>query len=239
VSVPDVSREGIESALRRSPVLKEASDAAIQALAAGTHARSLRRGELFLHEGIVPDHFGIVLSGHVRAVHFNHEGRPITLLVGWPGDSAGLMTLLAKRPAEADIEAAEPSRIAVVPRATLEAVLSAEPRLALSLLSDCTRQLFDMAGTVKTLSVDVMARVANAVLHRVPPAARKRGGGCPKIDLGVSRVELAAELGTVPETLSRAFAALSDEGVIASDGRIVTVLDMDALAAHACGEARV
>ena len=231
----DVSREEIRGVFRQCAGLTEASDAALRALADSARVRALERGEMFLHEGDVPDHFGIVLNGHIRAVHFNHDGRPITLLVGWPGDTAGLMALLAGRPIEADIEAAEPTHMAIVSRLSLETLLEAEPRLALSLLSDCTRQLFDVVGMVKSLSVDVGVRVANVILQRIPPPSR-HAGAHPKIDLGVSRVELAAELGTVPETLSRAFATLTDDGVISTHGRAVTVLDFNALAVRACGE---
>jgi DNA-binding transcriptional regulator YhcF (GntR family) len=48
-------------------------------------------------------------------------------------------------------------------------------------------------------------------------------------------VELSARLGTVPETLSRAFHALQDEGIIESRGREVVVLDREALLSRTNG----
>ena len=72
----------VRATLRRAGyVVLEASDAALKALAKGARVRSLSKGQAFVHEGIVPDHFGIVLSGHVRAVHFGHDGRPVTISV--------------------------------------------------------------------------------------------------------------------------------------------------------------
>ena len=55
------------------------------------------------------------------------------------------------------------------------------------------------------------------------------------VELGISRVDLAALLGTVPETLSRTFRALQEDGVISARGRTVSLLDIQALATRAQG----
>ncbi len=47
--------------------------------------------------------------------------------------------------------------------------------------------------------------------------------------------ELAMSLGTVPETLSRAFARLKDDGILEVHGQMVTIFDMRALAALGSG----
>ena len=231
----DASRDEIRQTLRQCAVLAEASDAGLGMLARASSIRSLGKGEAFLREGSIPDYFGILMAGHIRAVHYSHDGRPITLLVAWPGAAIGLMAMLAGRPIEADMQAAEPTEIVTVPRQALEALLAKEPRIALSLLDDCTRQLFEVVGVVKSLSVDVVARVANYILKRVPPTERS----APRhtdVDLAVTRVELAATLGTVPETLSRAFATLQEEKAIAGRGQKVRVLDMAALEQRAAGD---
>ena len=230
------SRADVRKTLRQCTILAEASDAGISALARSSFVRTLAKGELFLREGLVPDYFGVLVSGHVRAVHFSHEGRPITMLVAWPGDAIGLMAMLADHPIEADVQAAEPTEIAIVPKSALEALLADEPRVALTLLNDCTRQLFEVMGVVKSLSVDVVARVANYIVQRIPPSERSARHHV-EVDLAVTRIELAAALGTVPETLSRAFATLKDEGVISGRGRTVRVLDLAALKLRSSGDA--
>jgi len=233
---PSATRQQVRAVFRQCPVLAEVSDAALDKLAATARIKKLAKGEALVHEGVAPDNFAILLSGHVRAVHFAHDGRPVTLLVGWPGDAVGLMAMLANRPVETDIEAAERTEVAIISRASLEALLTEEPRLSLSLLGDCTRQLFEVMGVVKSLTVDVRARVAGYILQRIP-ADKRRSKSEIKVNLEVTRVELAAELGTVPETLSRAFAALQDEKVISTRGRSATVLDAAMLELIASGDA--
>ena len=82
------------------------------------------------------------------------------------------------------------------------------------------------------MTVDVNVRVARYILKRPVIGAAVRGAAMT-IDLGVTRVELAAELGTVPETLSRAFSALQEDGLIEARGRSVTILDPAELASRA------
>jgi CRP/FNR family transcriptional regulator, dissimilatory nitrate respiration regulator len=230
------TRQQVRTVFRQCQVLAEVSDAALEKLAQSARIKRLAKGEAFVREGVSPDYFGILLNGHVRSVHFAHDGRPVTLLVGWPGDAVCLMSMLANRPVQTDIEAAEPTDVAVISRASLESLLAEEPRLSLSLLSDCTRQLFEVMGVVKSMSVDVKGRVAGYILQRIP-VDMLRSRGEIKMDLAVTRVELAAELGTVPETLSRAFAALQDEGVITTRGRSAVVLDVAMLELIASGDA--
>ena len=103
-----------------------------------------------------------------------------------------------------------------------------EPDVMVSVISELAREMMDMVTMVKTLSADVPARVAiyiGSLLEEQQPV----GSGPFTVDLGVNRVELSARLGTVPETLSRAFHVLQSEGIIESQGQKVVVSDRDAL----------
>jgi CRP/FNR family transcriptional regulator len=49
------------------------------------------------------------------------------------------------------------------------------------------------------------------------------------IRLPISKGQLASLLGTIPETLSRIFAKMSDQGLIEVEGREIRLLDLDGL----------
>jgi len=50
-----------------------------------------------------------------------------------------------------------------------------------------------------------------------------------ELTLPVSKSQLASNLGTVSETLSRTLRKLSDEGYLRVEGKIITILDHDLL----------
>src|SRR5699024_3780578 len=93
------------------------------------------------------------------------------------------------------------------------------------------RTLSDRLSSVERLlaaitSSDVTARVA-AYLLDLPGNMRE---GTVTVTLPMAKQEIAAYLGTTPETLSRRLAALSASGLIELDGRRnVVILDIDGL----------
>jgi len=50
-----------------------------------------------------------------------------------------------------------------------------------------------------------------------------------RVWLKISKGQLASLLGTIPETLSRVLARLSDQGIIVVDGKSIRLTDIDAL----------
>ena len=56
-------------------------------------------------------------------------------------------------------------------------------------------------------------------------------GGADVVELEISKGQLASLLGTIPETLSRIFARMSEDGLIVVDGKKITLLNREGLQA--------
>jgi CRP/FNR family transcriptional regulator len=54
-------------------------------------------------------------------------------------------------------------------------------------------------------------------------------GDSDEVELDISKGQLASLLGTIPETLSRIFAKMSDEGLIQVNGKKISLLDRQGL----------
>ena len=93
------------------------------------------------------------------------------------------------------------------------------------MLAVLSRRLRQFATQIENLSLrEVPARLADYLLYI---AKEQNNDGAVK--LPVSKGQLASLLGTIPETLSRIFARMSDEGLIKVEGRSITILDRDGL----------
>ena len=180
------------SALRSCKVLGEASDDGLAWLARLSSVRTFKKGDRVLPEHGAAREIGIVVQGHVRAVHFGSDGRPVTVLMAWPCEPIGLMAALASDDYRTTVESAENNTKVVLfaPEAFMRLTRD-EPDVLVSVVQGLARQMNNMVTMVKTLGSDVPARVAiyvGLLLEEQEPT----GGGPFTVDLGVSRVELAA-----------------------------------------------
>jgi CRP/FNR family transcriptional regulator len=134
----------------------------------------------------------------------------------------------------AHVEAATPATVACLRADALFALLEQEPQVARTLVADLANRVVNFTSVVQTLALDVPSRLARYVFHRALQTGKPTSAGL-EVDLGMKKGELAMALGTVPETLSRAFGKLKDDGLLEVHGSKVTVLDVRALASLGSG----
>lgn len=227
-------RADVWAAFRGCRLWLPASDAAVTRLAHSARVESVARGVHLATEGDAASEFGLVIAGKARAFYLGADGRQITFETIGTGQPFGVVEALAGSRYPANVDAATPATIARVGADALYALLDSEPRVARTLISDLAGKVVDFTTVVATLSLDVPSRVARYVLHRVLKEGRSTPRGL-EVTLGMKKGDLAMSLGTVPETLSRAFARLAADEILEVSGQQVTVLDMRALATLSSG----
>ena len=234
MSATDDIRADVRAAFRACRLWRTASDAAVDDLAYRSHVREVARGTRLITEGEPADRFGLVVVGRARVFHLGADGRQITFETTGPGEPFGAVAALAGSRFPSNVEAATPATVALVPAAALLELLDTEPHVARALVADLATRVVNFTAVVQTLALDVPSRVAGYVFQRALQSGRPVAGGL-EVTLGMKKGELAMALGTVPETLSRAFAKLKEDGVLEVRGQTVTVLDMRALASMGAG----
>ena len=227
-------RPDVWAAFRSCRLWRTASDEAVAELARRSRVTEVARGTHLATEGEPADQFGLVVTGKARVFYLGADGRQITFETVEAGQPFAAVGSLAGTRYPANVEAATPATIAFVPADALFALLDAEPSVARALIADLANRVINFTAVVTTLSLDVPSRVARYVFQRALTAGRPTPEGL-EVTLGMKKGELAMALGTVPETLSRAFAKLSADGIMQVHGSMVTVLDMRALAALGSG----
>lgn len=234
--VPDSNpiRPDVWAAFRGCRLWNGASDAAVEQLARRARVREVSRGETLAVEGETAESFGLVVSGRLRVYHLGADGKQLTFEVVEAGAPYAAVAALAGSRYPANVEAATDGTIATVPASALFDLLADEPEVAKGFVSDLARRVVNFTSVVQTLSLDVPSRVARYLFQRSLAAGRPTSQGL-ELDLGMKKGELAMALGTVPETLSRAFAKLREDGIAEVHGSTVTILDVRALAALGSG----
>ena len=231
---PTDIRSDVWTAFRSCRLWRTASDEAVADLARRAHVREVSRGESLAVEGDAASEFGVVVAGRARVFYLGADGRQITFETLEAADPLAAVASLAGGRYPAQIEAATPATIACLPAEALFDLLETEPHVARALVSDLAARVVNFTAVVQTLALDVPSRVARYVFHRALQSGEPTAEGL-EVDLGMKKGELAMALGTVPETLSRAFAKLKDDGLLEVHGSRVRILDVRALAAMGSG----
>lgn len=227
-------RLDVRTALRECRLWRGASESAVDEFASSAHVQDAPRGAALLAEGEPAERFGVVVSGKVRIYHLAADGRRITFETLERGDPVAVVAALAGGRYPAHAETVTPATVAWLTRDALFDLLTAEPEVSRDLVTDLANRVVNFTSVVQTLALDVPARLARYLFQRALASGTPSSSGL-EVDLGMPKSELASALGTVPETLSRAFARLRDSGVVEVHGRRVTVLDVRGLATLGSG----
>lgn len=190
---------------------------------------SAAEGTILFQTGDAYRGFYLLLSGTVQIYRLNEAGRMLVLHVIERGESFAEVPLFEPTSSHtypATAETLDDCTFLFIPSAAFLDFVDAHPRVCLGMLGEVTRRLREAVRQLDALSLqDVRERLAR---HLCDTASTRRNP--PTVDLNVPKSVLAAELGTVPETLSRALRDLEDDGLIQRRGDRIDVTDPDALA---------
>jgi CRP/FNR family transcriptional regulator len=181
----------------------------------------LERDEYLFREGQPSKGFFVVQQGAVSVHRVNPAGKEQVLHVFRTGESFAEATLSVESGYPADARAVEPSQVLMIPRQAFLDLLQRRPELALRLLVGMSLRLRTLVGQLEDMTLhQVEDRLANWLLKRCPDPSSDKA---VTVQLTTTKRALAAELGTVSETLSRTLAKMRDQNLLKTDGRTFTI----------------
>ena len=192
--------------------------------------RTEPKESILFHHGDPYRGFYLLLKGGVHIYRLSDSGRMLVLHVIWPGESFAEVPLFepnADVTYPATAETLEDSVLLFIPERPFLQFVDERPRACLHMLGQIARRQREVVRQLDALSLqDVQGRLARHLARKAPDAS---DSGALTINLNIPKSVLAAELGTVPETLSRALRALEEKNLIRSEPSVITVKDLDEL----------
>jgi len=218
------SAASIAEVLKSTALFSALSDAEVESLATRTLIRSYASGELLFSEGAPCVGFYIVFKGRVRIFKVSPSGREQVLALEGPGSSIAELPVFDGGPYPASGVAVEPSELLFIARKDFRALCMEFPEIALKVLEVAGARLRRLVGIIEELSfTTVRHRLISWILRQ----AKNQGG--LSFTLHASHQELAAQIGTVRELVSRNLARLQAQEFIGIDGHQVTILNREGL----------
>ena len=192
----------------------------------------LRAGQTLFCEGGPAHAVYCVRSGRFKLFKLDLNGEPLVLRFAPPGGSLGLCSAVAGRPHEDTAEAIMDSTVCVIPIATFKECATRSPAMASGIMRGLALELREAHERMMHLAhLDVMQRAArmlltmNDELQRLPAQTGSQ--------VHIKHMDLAAMIGTTPESFSRVLHALRERGVIEVTREAIRITDASKLRAIA------
>lgn len=169
------------------------------------------------------DSLYVIHSGRVKIYRLSNTGKEQVLRVLRAGDFLGELALFNNSPMGDYAEALEESSMCVIEGAALKELLGKYPMIALKILEELSQRLEQTEKLLEDISLHSVERRLAQVLLDLSLNDRE-------IELEMSKRDLASQIGTTGETLSRRLASFQELGFIDQIGqRRIVVKDRQGL----------
>lgn len=221
-----VRREIAPEAFLAGVALFKALDAATLArLAAATTRRTLARGQTLFRKGDAATGMYVVVYGEIKLIATTPaRGRRLAGVVG-PGQSFGEPVMFLERPAVVDAQAASDALLLHLPKAAVFDEIEHNPRFTRRMIAGLSQRIESL---VRELDHQALGSGRERLIAHLLHQGRGEAGPFV-VRLPVAKAELASQLNLTAEHLSRILRELVRAGLLAIDGRKITVLDRERL----------
>lgn len=195
---------------RRSLLLSSMPASLAESLLAKAHARSFDRGATIFLQGERATAIYIVVEGWVKLYRIAPSGAEAVVGVFTKGRSFGEAVAFRHDTYPVAAEAVTDCTVIRIEADSFLRQIRESPEIAISMLTATFAHLHALVAQVEALKAQTGAqRVAEFLLE----LAHCSEGAC-EVVLPYDKVLIAGRLGMKPESLSRAFARLKDQGVV-------------------------
>jgi len=224
-------RIDLVAVLEKTALLSSLSQPELQMLAARTVRKLFSADELLFSEGEPCIGLQIITRGKVRIFKTSVSGREQVLAMNGPGESIAEVPVFDGGPYPASAMATEDTEIAFISRRDFNAFCLEHPEVSIKVLSVVGSRLRRLVAIIEELSfTTIRQRLISTLLKLAQSEGKKTDLGI-EFQLPMTHQELANQLGTVRELISRNLMRLQAEGLLDVDARQIVVKDIKGLSA--------
>jgi CRP-like cAMP-binding protein len=220
-----VNKSELSNWLQTTLIFQGLSPEQLEPLVQISQLQKFQKGEMIFIQDSEATGFFVVQAGRVKVFKMASNGKEQIMHLLGVRDYFAEVPALDGKCFPASAIALEYTELIFFPRLAFLELLHQYPAIAINMLMSLATHSRKLAHMVEELSCkDVPQRLASYLLD-----LSDRNHQANIITLDVTKTQLAARLGTIPATLSRALYRLSSEGLIAINGSQIELLDRDRL----------
>ena len=218
--------------LSKVPIFSGLASPEMEFLAPRVVPRTYSSGQLVFSEGDPCSGLYVVASGHVRIFKTSANGREQVLSIDGPGSSVAELPVFDGGNYPASVAAVDDATLLFVSKQDFQELCLAHPQVSLKVLRVVGSRLRRLVGIIEELSFTTVRHRLAAFLLRLAKREGVKANGGIAITLPDNNQEIASQIGTVRELVSRNLSRLQAEGMIEIDGRSLVIRDLKGIEAE-------
>ena len=213
------------------PIFAGLDGEVIDALAQRAAPRPLAPGQILFNEGDPCDGVYLLVQGSVKIFKTSSSGRQLTLAVETAPATIAEVPLFDGGPYPASVQAIDSAVTLFIHKRDFRSICLQHPQVPLQALAVFGRRLRTLVSVIESVTFgSVRQRLARTLLELADPA------GGTAFTLPWTHQEIALNLGTVREVVSRNLNRFEMDGLIRVDHREVNIIDRQGLQREAEAE---
>jgi len=192
--------------------------------------RIYRPGDVLYHQGDECDGIFCIREELVGERRLDEHGHSALLRLNHAGTTLGYQEMLTKTDYRNSAEVLQRTQICFLSRSVISEVLAKNPSIGERFLRRSIRDLGQMEDRyVVAMNANIRARLLHTLLVLYERYGRYEEVRGHMLEIPLARHDLAALIGTGPETISRTIRKLQEDQLVRFDGRVAYFRNLDAM----------
>ena len=188
-----------------------------------------KKGQTLFMQGNPPFGLYIVKYGIVKITQLGPDGKESIVRLAKPGDTVGHRSLFSEEPYKATATAVQDTKVCFYDKKYIQKLVSEEPTIAYNIINALGRDLGAAEHRLTSFSQkNVRERLAELLLV-LKEGYGESIGDRTRLNIKLTREEMASIIGTASETLIRFFTEFKNEGLIEQEGKTIFILNEERL----------
>jgi CRP-like cAMP-binding protein len=190
---------------------------------------SYKKGQTVFYQGNPLFGLYCVNSGKIKISKLGNDGKESIIRIAGPGDVLGHRSLFSNEKFTATATVLEDSAICFLDKKFIYRAIAQDPSISLRLIEKLSRDMGKAEDRSASMAQkSVRERLAELLLMLKNSYGIQEGKRW-RLDIKLTREEMASMIGTANETIIRFISEFRDDNLIEQEGKIIYLLDEEGL----------
>ena len=198
----------------------------LKKIIADRKVKLVRKKQIVYYEGDSITGIYLILSGRVKAIKLNEDGRELVIGMYGSEEYLGIQAMLSGDHYNETVEATEDTTICLLPKHIVKQLLDNYTDVGQKFIKVISSNLIEKEEQLLQLAYHSVRKRMAEILIRLAKIHQDSDG---ESQIRISREDLASMAGMATETVSRTLSDFKDEGIIEKKGSVIQIIDQSKL----------